>query len=77
MRSAVSLWNVVSEAKHVFLEAIVPLHCDFYCNAILLLTAKVEYFLMNSSFLLIQIFNECLDTAFIHEVVFFTITFVF
>ena len=76
MSTAITLRNVVGKAVDVFLEAIVPLQCHFNADTVFF-GGEVEDVRVDRRFILVQILNERLDTAFIVEVVFFAVTFVF
>ena len=67
--------NVVGKAVDVFLEAIVPLQRHFDANTVFF-SGEVEDIRVDRRFVLVQIFNERLDAAFIVEVVFFAVTLV-
>ena len=75
MSTAVTLRNVVGKAVDVFLEAIVPLQRHFDANTVFF-SGEVEDIRVDRRFVLVQIFNERLDAAFIVEVVFFTVALV-
>ena len=75
MSTAVTLRNVVGKAVDVFLEAIVPLQRHFDANTVFF-GGEVEDIRVDRRFVLVQIFNERLDAAFIVEVVFFAIALV-
>jgi hypothetical protein len=74
--TTVALWNVVGEAVDVFLETIVPLQRNFHADTVFF-SGEVEDIWVNWRFVLVQIFNKRLDTAFVMEVVFFAITLIF
>ena len=75
MRTAVTLWNVVGEAVNIFLETVVPLQRHFHADTVFF-GGEIEDIRVNRRFVLVQILNERLDTAFVVEVVFFAVTLV-
>ncbi len=64
MSTTVTLRNVVGKAVDVFLEAIVPLQRHFDANTVFF-GGEVEDIRVDRRFVLVQIFNERLDAAFI------------
>jgi hypothetical protein len=66
MRAAVALRNVVGEAQHVLVIAVVPPHCDFDGDAVLL--AADRHRLLHERLLRpVEIGDEGLETAVIHH----------
>ncbi|CQR23095.1 Uncharacterised protein [Yersinia enterocolitica] len=76
MSPPIALWNVVGETVNIFLETIVPLQCHFHTD-IIFHGGEIEHFRVDRVFVFVQILNKRFDTAFVMEVVFFVITFVF
>ena len=65
--TTIALRNVVGEAVDPFLIGVVPLHRHFDADAVLL-GGEVEHLRVDRGFVLVQVFNERLDAAFVAEV---------
>jgi hypothetical protein len=73
--TAVTLRNVVGKAVDVFLETIVPLQRHFHADTVFF-GGEIEDIRVDRRFVLVQILNERLDTAFVVEMVFFAVALV-
>ncbi|CCJ95496.1 hypothetical protein BN131_3169 [Cronobacter malonaticus 681] len=72
MRTAVTLRNVVGEAVDVFLETVVPLQRHFHADTVFF-SREIEDIRVNRRFVLVQVFNERFDAAFVMEVILLTV----
>ncbi|MNC06246.1 hypothetical protein D3C75_537530 [compost metagenome] len=75
MGTAITLWDVVGKAVDVFLETVVPLQRHFHTDTVFL-GREIEDIWVNWRFVLVQVLNERLDTAFVMEVIFFAVALV-
>ena len=75
MSTAVALRNVVGKAVDVFPETIVPLQRYFDADTVFF-SGEVEDIRMDRRFILVEIFNKCLDAAFVVEMIFFAVALV-
>ena len=73
--TAVALRNVVGKAVDVFLETIVPLQRNFNADAVFF-GGEIEDIRVDRRFVFVQIFDERFDTAFVVEMIFFTVALV-
>src|SRR3990167_8488819 len=73
--TAVALGNVVGEAQQVLVEAVVPLQGDFYADTVFTLHGEVEH-LVDRGFVVVEVFNEGTQTAFVLEQLFLATAFI-
>ena len=75
MGTAIPLRYVIGKTVNIFVITVIPLQRNFHTNAVFF-GHKIKRFGMNWGFIMIEILDKRLNTAFIMEVIMRTITFI-